>query len=282
MGHYYDNEGNPQYELVGKNGKKRDVNIRDAKQLGYHPSVTTMTALLAKPGLDRWKADQLLNACIDYAAPRRIIDQYEYPEWEQDIKQWKAKVIEKSERITRESAKKGTVIHDALERYILTGEVDKSRKSILLNKCSGFEDVPDIIEPSMEDFVLPVMEKLAQKFNIPLDNWVPEKSFGHSLGFGGKVDLYSEDIILDFKTKSATADFEKDLGYPEHCMQLAAYRIGLGMPKAKCYNLFISTETPGLLQLKEWTEEEVQKSEEMFKLLLRFYQLSTGHDTSIK
>jgi hypothetical protein len=50
--------------------------------------------------------------------------------------------------------------------------------------------------------------------------------------------------------------FDKDKveAYDEHLMQLAAYRVGLGLPEAQCANVFVSRRVAGLTKMIEWTE----------------------------
>ena len=63
-GHWYTKEGEPMYTIVGANGKERNTNLRDAKSLGLVPSVTTVIAMIAKPSLENWKMNQVLNSAI--------------------------------------------------------------------------------------------------------------------------------------------------------------------------------------------------------------------------
>jgi len=63
-GHWYTQEGDPMYTIVGVNGKKRNTNLRDAKQLGLVPSVTTIIGMIAKPSLENWKINQALKSAI--------------------------------------------------------------------------------------------------------------------------------------------------------------------------------------------------------------------------
>lgn len=110
-----------------------------------------------------------------------------------------------------------------------------------------------------------VLDELGVKLT---DTMHPERSFASELGYGGAVDLpiyLGDGIIIDFKTKDMdTAKAEGKLAYDDHIMQLAAYRMGLGMPDAKLYNLFLSRDNPTVYQLHEWTEEEAQWGEMMF------------------
>ncbi len=113
--------------------------------------------------------------------------------------------------------------------------------------------------------------------NVGKHVYEAEASFAHPLGFGGKVDLHSKStengIVLDFKTKN-TSDVKKMKGYSEHIMQLAAYREGLGIPNARCYNLFISTQNPELVVLQEYKEDDLKRHWQMFLCLLRYWRLS--------
>ena len=83
-------------------------------------------------------------------------------------------------------------------------------------------------------------------------------------------------IVADVKTKEFT-DPNKIDAYDDHLMQLAAYRVGLGIPKAKCVNVFVSRSVPGLVSIKEWEEEDLQRGWEMFCSLLKFWQLKNQH-----
>jgi len=82
--------------------------------------------------------------------------------------------------------------------------------------------------------------------------------------------------VLDVKTKEFT-DPDKIGGYDEHLMQLAAYRVGLGVPNARCANVFVSRNVPGLAVVKEWPEDDLKSGWEMFCCLLKFWQLKNSH-----
>lgn len=63
-------------------------------------------------------------------------------------------------------------------------------------------------------------------------------------------------------------------------MQLAAYREGLGTPKATCVNIFVSTRVPGLIVCREWDESECVENWEVFRNLLRVWQIRRGYNGS--
>jgi hypothetical protein len=255
MGHWYKLEdGQPLYTVPMANGKgERDTTLRDARKLRLVPSVTSIMGLIDKPMLYRWKAEQLLKAV--YENPFRY-------KFEDDWEKHKSKLYGISEKVGKDAAEIGNKIHDALENYYLGNGLDGEMRKICV----------------------PVIKFIDDTFGVL--KWIPEESFSHKLGFGGKCDLHikacdkcPDGIILDFKTKSAD-DFSKVKAYPEQCQQVSAYREGLGVPAAKCYNLFIGSNSPGQLLLHEWTEEECQKAWECFKHLVGYWRLINNFEIS--
>ena len=250
MGHWYKSDGSPFYTMKGKNGKERDVTLRDAKVHDAWPSVTTILQVKASPGLDNYKQQQLLDAAWD----TDIFDYYErdLPR-EQSKEIWSKEIVNKSKQHAKKASDRGTQIHDALEDWAN-------------GKTTNLSDDDLLIVGRAWDFL---------KKEFPKANWRAERSFCSKLGFGGKVDLSDEyGIILDFKTKD-TDDIKKMVGYENHKMQTAAYAVGLGMPGADRYNLFISTQVPGLLKLEK--HEDFDRDWNMFRSLLDYWHLSTGH-----
>jgi hypothetical protein len=130
----------------------------------------------------------------------------------------------------------------------------------------------------MVEYQMGVGEEVKKIFGEP--TWISEKSFACELGFGGKLDLHTADgdgVVIDFKTKEFTDPAKVD-AYDEHLMQLAAYRLGLNLPQARCANIFVSVTEPGLVVTKEWSEEDLQRGEEMFFHLLKYWQAKNKHE----
>jgi len=84
-------------------------------------------------------------------------------------------------------------------------------------------------------------------------------------------------VVIDIKTKDFD-DASKVTGYDEHLMQLAAYRVGLGMPEARCANVFISRTNPDVVAVKEWAEEDLARGWKMFTALLSFWQYKNQYE----
>ena len=245
--HWYRAEdGAPQYTVKAKDGSDRSTTLRDARKLDLVPSVTTVMKVAAKPGLDVWKNEQLLLAAL--TLPR--IDG-------EDEKSFIARVVADSKATGKAAAERGTRVHESIERWYRD---DKDVEHVDI--CKGVE------------------EAIFNHFKThPFQRWETELSFSNKLGFGGKTDLFSypdantpTGIMLDAKTKEFGPDDDVP-AYDEHLMQLAAYRVGVGMPNARCANVFASVSYPGLVKIKEWNEEELQRGWKMFQALLSFWQL---------
>lgn len=237
--HWYTKDGLPAYQVMGKNGKMRNTTLRDARVHGYLPSVTTIIGCAAKPGLDRWKQEQVLLAAL---TTERIVG-----ETEQDFL---ARIMEDSREQGRKAAERGTLVHTAIEGFY---------------EGKGLGDYPEHVR-GLEN-------ALAAHFGNP--QWLAEKSFASALGFGGKTDLCAPGIVVDVKTKEFGPGALPE-AYDEHRMQLAAYRAGLNMPAARCANAFVSVSHPGLVHLVEWTEGELQRGWSMFYGLLNYWYAKTG------
>jgi hypothetical protein len=230
-GHWYQKDGTPAYTIIGKNGQLRNTTIRDARKLGLLPSVTTILSVLAKPGLENWKQQQILMAAL--TMPR--VD----GETEQE---YIARIIRDSKEQGMKAAEEGTRIHGAIEQHYLTGTHP--------------------IEYGVH--VVGVVEAVSDKFGK--QKWIAEKSFATSL-YGGKVDLHSPEVVIDFKTNEFTAD-DLPKSYDENIIQLAAYSRGLNILNARLANVFVSRNVPGLVHIVEHSDEDIDRGLDMFDSLL--------------
>ena len=94
----------------------------------------------------------------------------------------------------------------------------------------------------------------------------------------GSADYFG--LILDWKTKDSEFDDKTKLAYPDHGMQLAAYREGLKMPNAICANVFISPSAK--VRIHIWDEEELRKLWRKFTLALELWQIDRNYDSSFE
>ena len=163
MSHWYDKEGNPKYEVLGKSGI-RPTTLRDARKAGWVPSVSTVWGeVVSKPMLNKWKEDELAKCIWNEAkSPDNFGNQ---------DSSYQSAYRSAREAFSREQQaimNRGTVIHDHLESYFKGQEVGADYMRICRNVHDKLNEVCG---------------------EAPLSSWVSERSFAHSSGYGGKIDL---------------------------------------------------------------------------------------------
>jgi hypothetical protein len=249
--HFYTADGESRHTIIGKNGKERTTSIADARKLGLFPSVTTVMDVAGKPAVIQWLQNELLLAALNTP--------FHPHEFEAD--DWKKLMLRNMRAKSEKAAARGTDIHNKLEKYFTTGEIDKKDKK----------------------YLIPVIEIINDTF--PNSSWIAEARFTNKkYGYSGCIDLHKvankndKAIIIDFKTKDKT-NLKDFVQYDEHKMQLAAYQAGIASnSECRRFNLFISVnvDTPGLCQLVECTEYDRYLN--MFLSLNTFWQLKNKYD----
>jgi hypothetical protein len=237
--HWYTSDGVPQYTVPSKkDGSPRNTTLRDARTMNLVPSVTTVLGVAAKPALIQWLQRQVLLAAL--TLPRKE------NEPEDD---YIARIMEDSKEQGRAAADAGTDIHASIQ--------------------GAYEG-----RPTGNHLAHVEATKNAIDAHFGPQEWISERAFAHiDLRFGGKCDMYTpKGIVIDVKTKEFSDPAKVD-AYDEHLMQLAAYRVGLGVPLARCANVFVSRSVPGLVTIKEWTTEDLNRGWEMFCNLLAYWKL---------
>ena len=242
-GHWYDKDGLPTYTIVGANGKERNTTLRDARQWGYVPSVTTIIGIAAKPSLENWKVNQALNSAITL---------------EQDpgesIEDFTNRCKQDSKKIGRDAAERGTIIHAMIEQGFMGGKETKAYR---------------VIKDYLDE-------------NFPGEEWIAEDSFCSTSGYGGKIDLYSKSgIFVDFKTKDGLKDKQASkLVYDDHGMQLSAYAEGCNFKEPERVSIFVDREDPELIAVHRWDKETHVRHISMFNSLLSYWKLVKKYDPS--
>jgi hypothetical protein len=233
--------GEPRYTVIGKNGKERNTNVRDARETNLVPSVTTINSMLAKQGLNQYFQKMAIEAALAH------------PQWEgENNEEYIKRLLELAKEDSKKAAERGSRIHDILDSYFSLDYV-----------------------PEWPNYVYNLRKLLDSTFGNRL--WISEKSFAHPEGYGGKCDLFSKadpinnlpGIVVDFKTT------EKSPGeltpYYEYTLQLAAYREALA-PGAVCANIFVNGET-NEVAIKVHAEQDLKDGYEAFLCLLKVFKL---------
>lgn len=232
-GHWYLPDGSPAYRIVGKNGKERNSTVKDAREHGLLPSVTTIIGCASKPALDVWKQQQAILSAL--TLPRLE------GESEED---WLSRVVADSKETAKQAAERGTQIHGVIEAFY-----------------------EGIYIPELPPYVRAVESAINEHFGSQL--WISEKSFAYG-GFGGKCDLVAKSgFVVDFKTTEK--DLDKLDYFFDHQMQLSAYRMGFEMPKARCAIVYVNA-LQNKAKLVEIPEDDLRIGWECFTHLLAFYR----------
>lgn len=246
-GHYYKRDGSPCYQVPTKNGGMRGINLQWDRGLCLVPSVTTVCQVAPKPQLEKWKQDQLILAALTLGRGPNEKDE-----------DFLRRVREDAFKQVDDAADLGSEIHDACEQFYKY----------------------KLAHPRHEATVLAVVKEVERLFPGVTD-WVSERSFAHPMGFGGRVDLHSPStgIVVDFKSKPGDFSDGKKLAYDQH-VQLAAYQVGLRLPKAECANVFFSRTHSGFAKGHKWKVAEVEQGWEFFEKALALWKVWKRYDPS--
>lgn len=253
-GHWYTRDGKPMYEVpTAKGDGMRPTTVRDARKLDLVPSVTKIINQLAKPELDRWRTNEVLDAVLNYGLPE--------DKDEESLSYWKASVITMSKEKMVTARDEGTKIHGIIEQY--------------------FDEDETVIASKYHERLVAV-ESFMREYGA--HNVEPEKSFGCGLwgGYGGKIDAACLDanVVIDFKTtdfqvvdgKIMKNGKKATLHRFDHALQLTAYSMGLALSNPTLLNIFISTTTDDVV-CHEWSADDRIKAADIFENLTRMWWL---------
>lgn len=243
-GHWYVPTSPPQcaYEILGANGAWRACNMKDAKKYGWYPGVTTIAGQEKAPALENWKVKQGILSALTHPKATEIAD------YDLLIDT----ILKDSKEQAKKAAEAGTRIHKAIEVYFETGCVENVYKPYVESVCAVLHQLTGVDERAL---------------------WQTETTACHPFGFGTRVDLFSKSlgVVVDFKGKEFGPD-DRVSGWPEQARQLAACR-EMVLPGARCINLYVSRNHPGLVKPYEWDESDLVKAWDEFRALLHFWQV---------
>jgi hypothetical protein len=165
--HFYDQEGNPRYE----------IDLRGAKKNDDLPSVTTVMKIVYKAGLEKWIQEQMILAAL---TTKRNKD-----ENDQDFVK---RITESGREESSSAADFGGNIHEGIDKKI-------TETPINYDKMSAHEVV-----------VLKNFEQSIIKPNLKKDTMIIEKEYINlEYGYGCRVDAHGEYknvySVIDWKTQ---------------------------------------------------------------------------------
>lgn len=231
-------------EMTTRPGELRPTRISDFRKWRKEgrkvvPSVTEIGKVLDKPALVNWKVEQFLKQAF-------IVDQRcdSFDAWASEVKRLTELQMDLAPSV-------GTDVHKVLEDYA-TGK-----------------DVLSELRPLCNDVFMAIEAYAGRMLRT---HYKVEPRFATAT-YGGQVDLVGNGWLIDYKTKQTADKFKPGkMAYDEHRMQLAAYRMGMGMPSARAANVFISIED-GRVDFHEHTAVELDKGWRLFEHALAIWQL---------
>lgn len=242
--HWYHRDGTACHTVIGKStGLPRPTTVADARKLNLVPSVTNILGMKAKPALITWLQDNAIMAALN--TPRNPGEPEE---------QWHSRIAEESERIGREAAEWGTLIHEQVEQFATGGAFMGTGE--ILDYVAGYEKWH--------------RENVAEVI-------AAEQSVVGTLGYAGRLDLHvilknGRRAIVDAKSQKLKGKPKVNF-YPEWSMQLAAYADCLDGVDA-LISVIIPSDVPGPVQVKEWTNGE--DAFEAFKACFKLWCFEKG------
>ena len=240
MTHFYTKDGQTAY----------GARLKEAREMGYLPSVTTIDKVIANEGLEQWKIRQGILAALTMPKDDNEPDA-----------DYIARILDDSRQQARKAAKLGSVIHKLAERYI-------SGKPLFFKGMRS--DVWTLFEPLRKWIVDCGLKGVAEVVLI-------------GDGYAGKADYTDWGIIADYKTTFMTADNVKKDGtikkakiYDSWGRQLAALQ-ATSRELRDCVSVIISTNVdyPGVW-FYYWSQLELDKHYEVFKSALNIYRITKG------
>jgi hypothetical protein len=247
--HWYLPDGQPFYTVKDSEGKDRPARLDDARKVNAVPSVTTILRVIAKPGLSNYFEREIFDATLDMS-------------WEEGDNSYDLfnRVKEQSRQKGAAASERGSDLHANIEEYLVTGKPFEGKWQ---KHC----------EAVLEAMVVCGFDPGGGKFAV-------ERTFVDSGGYGGKVD-YSEPFkVADFKSKERISS-KKRYAYPDHAIQLAAYRHGLGTAEpgyhgAECWNFFVGADDAVVLPY-QWNEKELVTAWNKFFHIFQYWQLENNY-----
>lgn len=243
--HWYEKDGTPRYEVPSADGKKMvKTTVAHARKMGLLPSVTTILNILAKPQLESWKIEQAILCALTLP---RLDDESEI--------NYAKRIAKDAQETSLQAMAKGIIIHNWIECFMLNKPFE--------------DDIPEATKDAIKKWI---------DDNIDLSKpYIVEKNLASvEIGCAGRTDLicYLKDgrkAMLDWKSKGTKEEYQHRISfYDDECWQLSAYKL---IEPVECLiNVGISTMKDGVIDSREWTNEEVEKGQRIFKNTLSIFR----------
>jgi len=248
--HWYTKDGQPMHRLPKSSGNgDRDVTIKDARRLHLLPSVTSILKMLAAPGLETWRQNQVILAGL--RCPKTPEESEEYY-----CKRVHAAAFEQVD----EAADLGSKIHGALES-VMAGKTYAPELAVYVNPVVAWKKQTGIV----------IVEREIRLVNA-------------ANGFAGTSDVmfrYGENGIgiLDYKTKK-TEPGKPVKAFEDQALQLAAYAATYwgveNLDRVLAANIFVSRTEPGRIEVIKHTN--MLRHWQAFQLVAALWRYAKEYD----
>ena len=204
--------------------------LREARKEGLLPSVTTVTSLLAAPGLEAWKQSQLVLAALTMPQD----------ELGDDLDKAAARIVSDAKQAGQDAATRGTEIHNDCEAILRNGKWK-----------------PGLINDAVHQWV---------SDNVESVEWCEKTLVDTLTGYAGRADALIEHVehglvLVDWKSQKFKKQKKgfKPTFYEKWILQLAAYAECISKP-VRCMSVAINTQAESeddvIIVDKLWDQEE--------------------------
>jgi len=258
--HAYDWDGNPHHSVPysdkKRQGEMRPTTLRDIKKNGWLPSVSSILAIQAKPGLDGWKKREVAKAAWGWSPNHEWPDEESYVE----------SILANAETNMSRARDLGSEIHGAIEFHL---------------KEAAYAERFDLNPLGAHSRCVEAAVDALKELGVWGQPFAAERAFASPLGYGGCIDLCGSGWVLDFKCVDS---LEKKLDYPDRVSQLVAYCDGRHVENIhtwqidRLWNCFISTSEPGEYLIREYDFREKFQGLKLFDACFTLWKVANQYD----
>lgn len=260
--HWYSLENgvwSPCYQLPKKNGDgMKAVTLREARELGLYPSVTSILDVIRKPGIEAWKQSELIWSALTICRNPNESDE-----------DFVRRVVEEAEQRSTQAKEFGSQVHAAAEAFFANQPIDEA------------------VKPYVEQFVAWAKDQVTLVLGSELPCGCPE------CGYAGRLDLLCtvKDFgfsVVDFKTQKVKKNkdgVKQPAFYSEWPRQLAAYAHSFVQHSTsnvlpKMVSVVIDSSEPGPVYVKQW--DNFEQHFKMFRYCIELWCDDRGYKPGAK
>lgn len=284
------------YTMPKKDGSgMKDTTLREARELGLLPSVTSILRVMAQPGLERYKLGQVIYSAMTLPREREDCTTWEHrvhatlmgmesidglrhaydnpPRYIESDDAFAKRVVEDSEAQAAKAAEFGTRIHDVIAEIMTKAHQDQRWGGGIAMGLATDEE----LVPYLSGFIAWATD------NIDEIHAVEKVVGGKHCGYAGRLDLDCTlrgvgRTLIDFKT-TAVREGKAPVFYEDSWLpQLVAYRNACTDSIPRIMSLVIDSRAPGPVWPKLWDDSDMAKGRKIFRHCLELWMVLNDYD----